>query len=140
MVMQRIANPKILEVQILSLTPNILEEGLNPPDNTKTKKKESYTMENLTKEDERYFLNIRKELIDIEDDKIEDEKTVFSTTDDTRSSSTNFMNRTEILEYWTYDNKEIITLGNTKTGWQILRKMDNKNKDNGKLFIGTSTF
>lgn len=85
--------------------------------------------------DERYDKKYRSELVEVEDSMIDTEDSKFSAFDGTVYSSTKDLKRTEILEYWTADNKEVITLGNTTSGWQILRRKDNTNKTaDGLLF------
>jgi len=80
------------------------------------------------KEDTRYNDN-RKKLIPLTDSDIEEDETKFSNSDDTVYSEKPQGNRGELLEYWTADNKKIITIGQTDLGWVELRNILNPNKD-----------
>lgn len=86
------------------------------------------------KNDKRYSKS-RSQIITISDSQQEEKNTQFSAYDSALSADTDQVQKTELLEYWTKDNKEMITIGSTGAGWKILRRIDNPFKDSdGKQF------
>ena len=86
------------------------------------------------KNDTRYN-QYRLKVTPINDSEFEDDDTTYSAYDNTNKSDSSEVEYTEILEYWSKDNEEIITVAPTSLGWQILDKRENKfvDADNNKF-------